>query len=130
MNGRQQTVPSFVHKGCSRITSSPKSLFERSVDYKVYALPVQGYIGSLAAPDQATLTEESRALQRLGAGPYNANVPNVDVRQRTRSGNQRLRNQSTWSAQRQGSGSPRIQATSTEWDRCAPWRCRHYQPTL
>ena len=38
----------------------------------VYVRPVVGYIGSLAAPDQATLTEESRALQRLAAGLYNA----------------------------------------------------------
>ena len=57
---------------CSEITSSPKLLVERMVDYKAYALPVLGFVGFLAAPDEATLKEESRALQMLAAGPYNA----------------------------------------------------------
>ena len=33
---------------------------------------VLGCVGSRAAPDEATLTEESRASQRLAAGPYDA----------------------------------------------------------
>ena len=40
--------------------------------YKVRAQPVLGYVGFLAAPDEAALREETRALQRLAAGPYNA----------------------------------------------------------
>ena len=51
--------------------SSP-ALVDRLVACKVSALPVLSYVGSLAAPDQATVTDESRALQRLAAGPYDA----------------------------------------------------------
>ena len=47
---------------CSKIGSSPKSLVERQVDYKKYTLPVLGFVGSLAAPDETALKEESRAL--------------------------------------------------------------------
>ena len=56
----------------SRINDSPKSLVERVVDYKIYALPILGPVRSLLAPDEVTLKEESRALERLAAGPCNA----------------------------------------------------------
>ena len=61
----------FVH-ACRKIVGSPKSLVERWVEYKVYAPPVLAYVGSLAAPYVCTLTETSRALQRLPAGPFHA----------------------------------------------------------
>ena len=38
------------------------------MDCKLYALPILGR----AAPNEATLGPESRAQQRLAAGPYNA----------------------------------------------------------
>ena len=37
---------------CSKIVGSPKSLVERWVDYKIFALPVLGYIGSLTAQNK------------------------------------------------------------------------------
>ena len=56
----------------TRKNASTKSLFERLVDFKIYALSVLGYLGSVSAPDRATLTEEAHALQCITAGPYNA----------------------------------------------------------
>ena len=32
---------------------------QRLVNHKIYALPVQGYVGSLAAPSEATLTQDN-----------------------------------------------------------------------
>ena len=45
---------------------------ERLVDFKVYALSVLGYLGSISAPDRATLKEEAHALQCTTAGPCHA----------------------------------------------------------
>ena len=49
------------------------------VAYKEHALPVLGFVGSLAAPDQATVTDESRALQRLAAGPCDSTSTKVGL---------------------------------------------------
>ena len=57
---------------CGKIGSSPKSLVERLVDYKIYALLVVRFIGSVADPDEPTLLGKSRASQRLAAGAFNA----------------------------------------------------------
>ena len=46
---------------CAELTSSPKRFVDRLVARITYASPVLGYVGSLAAPDQASLTDESRA---------------------------------------------------------------------
>ena len=57
----------------AKMSGSQKGLVEGlGGNQSVYAPPVSGNIGSLAAPNQATLTEESRALQRIAAGPHNA----------------------------------------------------------
>ena len=40
--------------------------------FEIYALSVLGYLGSISAPDGATLKEEAHALQCTTAGPYNA----------------------------------------------------------
>ena len=45
---------------------------ERLCDFKIYALSVLGYLGSISAPDEATLKEEAHALQCTTAGPCNA----------------------------------------------------------
>ena len=45
---------------------------ERLCDFKIYALSVLGYLGSISAPDKATLKEEAHALQCTTAGPCNA----------------------------------------------------------
>ena len=42
-----------------------KSLVERLVTFKIDALSVLGLVGSIAAPDEASLKNESHALQSL-----------------------------------------------------------------
>ena len=55
-----------------KINASPRSLVERLCDFKIYAIYVLCFIGSVCAPDKATLKAENHALQCTTAGPYNA----------------------------------------------------------
>ena len=55
-----------------KINASTKSLVERLCDFKIYAISVLSFIGSVCAPDNATLKAENHALQCTTAGPYNA----------------------------------------------------------
>ena len=55
-----------------KINASIKSLVERLCDIKIYAISVLSFIGSVCAPDGATLKAENHALQCTTAGPYNA----------------------------------------------------------
>ena len=55
-----------------KISASTKSLVERLCDFKIYAISVLSFIGSVCAPDKATLTAENLGLQCTTAGPYNA----------------------------------------------------------
>ena len=55
-----------------KINASTKSLVERVCDFKIYAISVLSFIGSVCAPDNATLKAENHALQCTTAGPYNA----------------------------------------------------------
>ena len=55
-----------------KINGTSKSLVERLVDFKIYALSVLGYMGSISAPDEATLKEEAHAPQCTTAGSCNA----------------------------------------------------------
>ena len=55
---------------------STKSRVERLVDFKIYALSVLGYLGSISAPGGATL-KEAHALQSITAGPKNAILTNL-----------------------------------------------------
>ena len=55
-----------------KINTSTKSLVERLCDLKIYAISVLSFIGSVCAPDKATLKAENHALQCTTAGPYNA----------------------------------------------------------
>ena len=55
-----------------KINASTKSLVERLCDIKIYAISVLSFIGSVCAPDKATLKAENHALQCTTAGPYNA----------------------------------------------------------
>ena len=61
----------FIQR-CRNINETSKSLVERLVEFKICALPVLGYIGSISAPNKATLKEEARALQCITAGLYNS----------------------------------------------------------
>ena len=54
------------------MNESTKSFAERLCDFKIFALSVLGFLGSMSAPDEATLKEEAHALQCTAAGPYNA----------------------------------------------------------
>ena len=55
-----------------KINGNSRSLVERLIDFKIYALSVLGSLGSISAPDGATLREEAHAQQCITAGPYNA----------------------------------------------------------
>ena len=55
-----------------KINGTSESLVERLVDFRVYALSVLGYLGSISALGRATLKEEARALHCTTAGPNNA----------------------------------------------------------
>ena len=54
-----------------KINTSTKSLVERLCDLKIYAISVLSLIGSVCAPDKATLKAENHALQCPIAGPHN-----------------------------------------------------------
>ena len=62
-----------------KINAFLRSLVERLCDVKIYALSVVGYIGSISAPDEATLKAGARALRCTIAGPYNA-IPTQRIR--------------------------------------------------
>ena len=55
-----------------KINASSKSLVELRCDFKIYSISVLSFIGSVCAPDRATLKAENHALQCTTAGPYNA----------------------------------------------------------
>ena len=55
-----------------KINASTKSLVERLCDLTIYAISLLSFIGSVCAPDQATLNAENHTLQCTTAGPYNA----------------------------------------------------------
>ena len=59
------------------INASTKSLVERLCDFKIYAISVLSFIGSVCAPDKATLKTENHALECTTAGPYNATPSNL-----------------------------------------------------
>ena len=54
-----------------KINASSKSLVEPLCDFKIYAISVLSFVGSVCAPDVATLKAENHALQCTTAGPYN-----------------------------------------------------------
>ena len=60
-----------------KMNVSTKSLFERLCDFKIYAVSVLSFIGSVCAPDTATLKADAHALQCTTAGPYHAVPTNL-----------------------------------------------------
>ena len=60
-----------------KINASPKILVERLCDFKNYAISMLCFIGSVCAPDKATLKAENHAPQCTTAGPYNAVPSNL-----------------------------------------------------
>ena len=63
--------PEKIVQRVMKINTSTKSLVERLCDLKIYAISVLSFIGSVCAPEKATLTAENHALQCTAAGPYN-----------------------------------------------------------
>ena len=55
-----------------KIHTCTKSLDERLCEFKIYAISVLSFIGSVCAPDKATLKAENHALQCTTAVPYHA----------------------------------------------------------
>ena len=72
------TTKKFIQR-VQIINASTKSPVERLCDLTIYALSVLGYIGSISAPDEASLKAEAHALQCTTAGPYNA-IPTNSLR--------------------------------------------------
>ena len=60
-----------------KINASTKTLVERLCDFKIYSISVLSFIGSVCAPDKATLKAENHALQCTTAGPYHAIPSNL-----------------------------------------------------
>ena len=60
-----------------KINASTQSLVERLCDFKIFAISVLSFIGSVCAPDKATLKAENHVLQCIIAGPYNATSSNL-----------------------------------------------------
>ena len=60
-----------------KINASSESLVERLCDFKIYAVSVLSYLGSICAPDEAALKAEAHALQCTAARPYNAIPANL-----------------------------------------------------
>ena len=63
------TAPRKIMQRVMKINTSTKSLVERLCDLKIYAISVLSFIGSVCAPDKATLKAENHALQCTTAGP-------------------------------------------------------------
>ena len=61
----------FVGVG-ARIRAFSQSLAQRLVSFKIYALSVLSFVGSVAEPEAATIAAENLALQRLSAGPFHS----------------------------------------------------------
>ena len=55
-----------------KMNSSTKSLVQRLCDFKIHAISLLSFIGSVCTPDNATLKAENHALQCTTAGPCNA----------------------------------------------------------
>ena len=66
------TAPEKIIQRGMKINASTKSLVERLCDIKIYAILVLSFIGSVCAPDKATLKAENHALHCTTAGPHNA----------------------------------------------------------
>ena len=60
-----------------KINASTESLVERLCDFKIYAISVLSFIGSVCTPNKATLKAENRALQCTNAGPYHGVPSNL-----------------------------------------------------
>ena len=61
-----------------KINTSTKSLVDQLCDLKIYAISVLSFVGSVCAPDEATLKAENHALQCTIAGLYNA-IPSAPL---------------------------------------------------
>ena len=62
--------PEKIIQRVLKINVSTKTLVERLCDLKIYAISVLSFIGSVCAPDKATLKAENHALHCTTAGPY------------------------------------------------------------
>ena len=69
--------PEKIIQRVLKINAFTKSLVERLCDFKIYAISVLSFIGSVCAHDKATRKAETHALQCTTAGPYNAIPSNL-----------------------------------------------------
>ena len=66
------TAPRKFVQRVMKIHTSTKKLAERLCDLTIYTISVLSFIGSVCAPDKATLKAENHSLRCTAAGPYNA----------------------------------------------------------
>ena len=59
-----------------KMNASNKGFVERLCDFKIFAISVLSFIGSVCALNKATLKADTHALQCTTAGSYNAFLPN------------------------------------------------------
>ena len=64
-------TPEKIVQRVLKINASTKSLVERLCDFKIYAISVLSFIGSVCATDKATLKAENHDLQCTTAIPSN-----------------------------------------------------------
>ena len=69
---RRWTAHRKIIQRVLKINASTKSLVERFCDFKIYAISVLNFIGSVCAREKATLKAENHALYCTTTGPYNA----------------------------------------------------------
>ena len=60
-------------------SAAPRKAWSKPVFFKIYALSVLSFIGSVAEPDTATITAENLPQQRLSAGPFHS-IPSALLR--------------------------------------------------
>ena len=60
------------HSTSDESNASTKSLVDRLCGLKIYAISLLIFIGSVCAPDKATIKAENHAIQCTTAGLYNA----------------------------------------------------------
>ena len=56
----------------ARSRSSSQSSVQKLVSFKIHALSILTFVGSLAEQDKDTISAETTALQKLSAGPFHA----------------------------------------------------------
>ena len=66
------TLPRKIVQRVMKINVYIKSLVERLCDFKIYAISVVSFVGSVYAPDKGTVKVENQRSSANAACPYNS----------------------------------------------------------